>query len=166
MPVVNFSVATDEAYVDKEGKREERTEWHRAVVVGKLALTCHAYLKKGQQVFVEGPLSTREWESNGRSNRRTEIVAATCSFLEHRRQSGLKPRRTRISQWWRNRKRHRGDGFKPFSRGASLENDQSRDSRRTTLIIRSDYQEWYAVVSDSKSWQAEQLVGLAWQQLL
>jgi single-strand DNA-binding protein len=51
------------------------------VVVGKLALTCHAYLKKGQQVFVEGPLRTREWESNGRSNRRTEIVARRVQFL-------------------------------------------------------------------------------------
>jgi single-strand DNA-binding protein len=81
MPVVNFSVATDEAYVDKEGKREEHTEWHRTVVLGKLALTCHAYLKKGQQVFVEGPLRTREWESNGRSNRRTEIVASRVQFL-------------------------------------------------------------------------------------
>jgi len=81
MPIVNFSVATDEAYVDKEGKREEHTEWYRTVVLGKLALTCHAYLKKGQQVFVEGPLRTREWESNGRSNRRTEIVASRVQFL-------------------------------------------------------------------------------------
>jgi single-strand DNA-binding protein len=81
MPVVNFSVATDETYVDKEGKREERTEWHRAVVVGKLALTCHAYLKKGQQVFVDGPLRTREWESNGRSSRRVEIIVRRVQFL-------------------------------------------------------------------------------------
>lgn len=81
MPVVNLSVATDEAYVDKDGKRQERTEWHRVVVVAKLALTCHEYLKRGRQVFVEGRLRTREWESNGATGRRTEIVASRVQFL-------------------------------------------------------------------------------------
>jgi single stranded DNA-binding protein len=76
MPVVNFSVATDEAYLDKDGKRQERAEWHRVVVAGKLALVCREYLKRGRQVFVEGRLRTREWESNGATNRRTEIVAS------------------------------------------------------------------------------------------
>lgn len=84
MPVVKFSVATDEAYVDKEGKRQERTEWHRIVVIGKLALTCHEYLKCGRQVFVEGRLRTREWESNGATMRRTEIVASRVQFLDAR----------------------------------------------------------------------------------
>jgi len=81
MPVVKLSVATDEAYLDREGKRRERTEWHRVVVVGKLALTCHEYLRKGRQVFVEGQLRTREWESNGASVRRTEIFAGRVQFL-------------------------------------------------------------------------------------
>jgi len=69
MPVVNLSVATHEAYVDKDGKRQERTEWHKIVVVGKL------------QIFVEGRLHTREWESNGATARRTEIVAGRVQFL-------------------------------------------------------------------------------------
>ncbi len=81
LPVVNFSVATDEAYVDKEGKRQERVEWHRVVVIGKPALTCHEYLRKGRQVFAEGRLRTREWESNGTNGRRTEIVASRVQFL-------------------------------------------------------------------------------------
>lgn len=81
MPVVNFSVATDEAYVDKDGKRQERAEWHRVVVVGKLAMVCHEYLKRGRQVFVEGRLRTREWENNGTIDRRTEIVASRVQFL-------------------------------------------------------------------------------------
>jgi primosomal replication protein N len=50
MPVVNLSVATDEPYVDKEGKRQERVEWHKVVVIGKLGLSCHQYLSKGRQV--------------------------------------------------------------------------------------------------------------------
>jgi single-strand DNA-binding protein len=83
LPVVNFSVATDEQYVDNDGKRHERTEWHRVVIIGKLALTCNEYLKKGRQVFVEGRLHHREYESkpDGRKQRRTEIVASRVQFL-------------------------------------------------------------------------------------
>jgi single-strand DNA-binding protein len=83
MPVVNLSVATDEAYVDKDGKRGEQVEWHRVVVIGKLGLSCHQYLKKGRQAFVEGRLHNREYEakSDGRKQRRTEIVASRVQFL-------------------------------------------------------------------------------------
>jgi len=81
MPVVNFSVATNEAYVDKEGQRHERTEWHRVVVLGKVALACHQYLKKGRQIFAEGRLRTREWENDGTNGQRTEIIASLVQFL-------------------------------------------------------------------------------------
>jgi single-strand DNA-binding protein len=84
LPIANFMVATNERYVDRDGKRQERTEWHRIVVAGKLALSCGEYLKKGRQVFVEGRLRTREWESvttNGHTDRRTEIVAIRVQFL-------------------------------------------------------------------------------------
>ncbi len=81
LPVVNFSVATDEAYRDKDGKRQEGVQWHRIVVIGKLALACNEYLKKGREVFVEGRLRTREWENNGSNVRRTEIVATRVQFL-------------------------------------------------------------------------------------
>jgi single-strand DNA-binding protein len=53
----------------------------QVVVVGKMALACHEYLKKGRQVFVEGHLRTREWESNGSTGRRTEILASRVQFL-------------------------------------------------------------------------------------
>jgi single-strand DNA-binding protein len=83
LPVVNFSVATDEPYLDKEGKRQERTEWHRVVVIGKLALNGKEYLKKGRQVFVEGRLRNREFETkvDGRKQYRTEIIASRVQFL-------------------------------------------------------------------------------------
>ena len=81
MPVVNLSVATDETDLDKDGKHHERTEWHRIAVVGKMVLTCHEYLEKGRQIFVEGRLRAREWESNGAISRRTEIVASHVQFL-------------------------------------------------------------------------------------
>ena len=88
MPVVNLSVATDEPYVDKDGKRQERVEWHKVVVIGKLGLSCHQYLKKGRQVFVEGRLRTRHWESNGASGRLTEIAAVRVEFLGSRSGGG------------------------------------------------------------------------------
>ncbi len=81
LPVVNFSLATNERYLDKDGKRQEGVQWHQIVVMGKLALTCNEYLKKGRQVFVEGPLRNREWENNGSNVRRTEIVATRVQFL-------------------------------------------------------------------------------------
>jgi single-strand DNA-binding protein len=83
LPLVNFSLATDESYLDKEGKRQERVEWHRVVAIGKLGLTCNQYLKKGRQVFVEGRLRSREYEAkiDGRKQHRTEIVASRVQFL-------------------------------------------------------------------------------------
>ena len=83
LPLVNFSVATDEPYVDKEGKRQDKVEWHKIVAIGKLALTCNEYLKKGRQVFVESRLRTREYEAkvDSRKQYRTEIVASRVQFL-------------------------------------------------------------------------------------
>ena len=81
--VGRFSVATDEPYTDKEGKRQEHTEWHQVVTFGKVAETCGKYLAKGRQVYVEGRLRTREYEAknDGGKRQRTEIVAIRVQFL-------------------------------------------------------------------------------------
>ncbi|MBV8135825.1 MAG: single-stranded DNA-binding protein [Deltaproteobacteria bacterium] len=83
LPVVNFSIATDEGYLDKEGKRQDRVEWYRVVVFGKVALTCNEFLKKGRQIFVEGRIRTLDFENkiDGRKQRRTEIAASRVQFL-------------------------------------------------------------------------------------
>jgi single-strand DNA-binding protein len=83
MPVVNFLVATEEPFFVADGKRLERTEWHRVVAVAKIALICHEQLKRGQQVYVEGRLHTSQFETkpNGRKLRRTEIIASHVQFL-------------------------------------------------------------------------------------
>ena len=60
--VCNFSLATTESWSDKSGQKQERTEWHRIVVWGKLGELCNQYLSKGRQAFVEGTLQTRSWE--------------------------------------------------------------------------------------------------------
>ena len=81
--VGRFSLATDEPYTDKDGKRQEHTEWHQVVTFGKVAETCGKYLAKGRQVYVEGRLRTREYDAknNGGKRQRTEIVAIRVQFL-------------------------------------------------------------------------------------
>jgi single-strand DNA-binding protein len=83
MAVANFSVATSESWNDKNtGQKQERTEWHRIVVWGKLAELCGQYLSKGRQVFLEGKIQTRSWDDKeGNKRYTTEIVASTVQFL-------------------------------------------------------------------------------------
>jgi len=85
IPVVNFTVATNENWVNKEGVREERTEWHRVVAWRRLAEICHEYLRKGTQVYIEGKLQTRTWEDqNGQKRFMTEVVADEMVILGQR----------------------------------------------------------------------------------
>ncbi len=80
--VANLSIATNERWTDKNGERQERTEWHRVVVFGKTAENCQKYLSKGRQVYVEGRLQTDEWEDrDGNKRKTTEIVAQNVTFL-------------------------------------------------------------------------------------
>lgn len=77
-----FSLATSNAWTNREGQRQEHTEWHRIVVWGKLAETCAEYLSKGRKVYVEGRLQTRSWEDDkGQKRYTTEIVANQVLFL-------------------------------------------------------------------------------------
>jgi single-strand DNA-binding protein len=91
--VCNFRMATTESWNDKGGQKQERTEWHRIVVWGKLAELCGEYLKKGRQAYVEGKLQTREFEHQGQKKHTTEIIASQVVFIgarsEVRPQSGL-----------------------------------------------------------------------------
>jgi single-strand DNA-binding protein len=84
--VANFSLATTERFRDRSGAPQERTEWHRIVAFGKLADNCAHYLGKGRQVYVEGRLTTREYEAKDGSGKRyrTEIVARQVRFLGRR----------------------------------------------------------------------------------
>ena len=77
-----FSLATSNAWTNREGQRQEHTEWHRIVVWGKLAETCAEYLSKGQKAYIEGRLQTRSWEDDKNQKRyTTEIVAREVLFL-------------------------------------------------------------------------------------
>jgi single-strand DNA-binding protein len=80
--VANFTLATDEGYKDKQGNRQERTEWHTVVAWAKLADFVQNYLKKGRQVYVEGRIQTRDWtDKDNVKHYKTEIVANTIRFV-------------------------------------------------------------------------------------
>lgn len=75
--IANFSAATSEKWKDKQtGQQQEKTEWHRVSMFGKLAEIAGQYLKKGSKVYLEGKLSTRKWQDkDGHDRWTTEIVA-------------------------------------------------------------------------------------------
>ncbi len=80
--VCNFSLATSSSYKDKSGEKVDQTEWHRIVMFGKVAEIAKEYLKKGSQVFIEGRLQTRKWQTKeGQDRYTTEVVAATMQML-------------------------------------------------------------------------------------
>jgi single-strand DNA-binding protein len=82
LAVANFSIATSEAWTNKEGEKETRTEWHRIVAFGKLGEICGEYLAKGKQVYIEGRIQTRDWEDKeGIKRYTTEIVASQMLML-------------------------------------------------------------------------------------
>ena len=83
--VSNFSIATNESWTDSSGERQERTEWHRIVVWGRLAEICNQYLRKGSKVYIEGKLQTRSWEGqDGVKRYTTEVVARDMQMLDSR----------------------------------------------------------------------------------
>lgn len=87
--VCELRVATNETWNDKAGQRQERTEWHRVVVWGKLAELCSKFLSKGRLVYVEGRLRTRSWDDkDGNKRYTTEIVANDVQFLGGREGGG------------------------------------------------------------------------------
>ena len=81
--ICNLTIATDESYTDREGVRQQVTEWHRVSVFQKQAESCANYLHKGSLVYVEGSLQTRKWQDQqGQDRYTTEIKAQRVQFLD------------------------------------------------------------------------------------
>ena len=77
-----FPVATNETYTNKQtGEKISTTEWHNVVVRNKLAQLCEKYLSKGDRVYIEGRIKTRQWEQDGIKKYTTEIHASEMTFL-------------------------------------------------------------------------------------
>jgi single-strand DNA-binding protein len=80
--VANFSIATTESWKDKQGVKQEKTEWHRISMFGKQAEIAGEYLKKGSSVYIEGRIQTRTWQDKeGNERQTTEIVADRMQML-------------------------------------------------------------------------------------
>jgi single-strand DNA-binding protein len=80
--VATLNLATTEVWNDKQGQRQEKTEWHRIVLWGKQAETLQEYLVKGKQIYVEGRLQTRQWDDkDGNKRYTTEIKADRVTLL-------------------------------------------------------------------------------------
>ena len=88
--VARFSLATDEKFTDRNGEKQERTEWHNVVAWGKLAEICGQYLKKGKLVYIDGSIRTDSWDDkeSGQKKYRTEIVASTMKMLDRKGDEG------------------------------------------------------------------------------
>ena len=78
--VCSFGLATNRVYKDREGARQEATDFHNIVVFGRQAETSAQYLKKGAGAFVEGRIQTRSWDKDGVKQYRTEIIADRVQF--------------------------------------------------------------------------------------
>ena len=85
VPVANISLATSESWTDRNGERQERTEWHRLVLWRKVAEIAGQYLKKGSKIYVEGRLQTRSWDDqSGQKRYTTEIDVRDMQMLDSR----------------------------------------------------------------------------------
>jgi len=80
--VANFSIATTEQWTNKDGQKQERTEWHRIEAWKRLGEICGEYLHKGSQVYIEGRLQTDSWEDrDGNKRYMTKVVALSMQML-------------------------------------------------------------------------------------
>ena len=92
-PVATLSIATSEIWTDKQGQKQEKTEWHRAVIFGKGAEIAQQYMRKGSKVYIEGKLQTRKWtDQQGQDRYTTEITLSGFQsqfiILDSRKQNG------------------------------------------------------------------------------
>jgi len=85
--IVNLSVATSESWKDKQGNKQESTEWHRVSAFGKLAEIIRDYVVKGSKVYIEGKIKTRSYDKDGVKVYVTEIVANELQMLDSRGQA-------------------------------------------------------------------------------
>ncbi|MBI93625.1 MAG: single-stranded DNA-binding protein [Gemmatimonadaceae bacterium] len=87
--VANVNLATNESWTDRNGEKQDRTEWHRLVFWSKLAEIVGQYLKKGSKVYIEGRLQTRSWDDqSGQKRYTTEVVVNDMQMLDGRGEGG------------------------------------------------------------------------------
>ena len=92
-PVANFTLATSRRWRDKNGQKQEQTEWHTVVCWGKQAEIAGQYLTKGKQIYVEGRLQTRSWDdrNTGEKRYKTEVICENFQMLSQRGGGEVEP---------------------------------------------------------------------------
>ena len=85
--VANFSFATSDSYIDAQGNKQEKTEWHRLTAWGKTAEIVQKYIHKGDCLYVEGQIQYREYEKNGEKRYATDIVIHELNMLSERKEN-------------------------------------------------------------------------------
>jgi len=94
-----FPIATNESYTNRQtGERVTTTEWHNIVVRNRLAETCEKYLSKGDKVYCEGRIKTRQWEQDGQKRYTTEIHVNNMTFLSTKNETGTPASSGAVSQ--------------------------------------------------------------------
>jgi single-strand DNA-binding protein len=84
--IANFGLATSHKWKDKEGKRQEETEFHNITIFRGLAKVCGEYLKKGSKVYIEGRIKTEKWEKDGQQHSRVVIIGENMHMLDGKKQ--------------------------------------------------------------------------------
>ncbi len=118
MNVVNFSIATNRVFKDRDGKKQEQTDFHNIVVFGRQADTVAQYMKKGSSVLIEGRLQTRSWEKEGQKQYRTEVIADRVQFGPRAGGGGGGGRTADSGQGGGG---HKGNDAEPESTGGGIE---------------------------------------------
>jgi single-strand DNA-binding protein len=90
--VVSLTLATNEKWTDKQGAKQEKTEWHRVAMFNKLAELANQYVKKGSKIYIEGKITTSTYEKNGEKRYSTEIIANSMQFLDSKPKDGVTQR--------------------------------------------------------------------------
>ena len=96
--IASFSIATSESRKDKDGNKQEKTEWHNIVIFGKLAEIVEKYVKKGSKVYLEGKISYETYEKEGEKKYTTKIIADTMTMLSSANGSESKESSTQSTQ--------------------------------------------------------------------
>ncbi|MGB5599091.1 MAG: single-stranded DNA-binding protein [Thiothrix litoralis] len=130
--MANISVATNESWKDKNtGEKKEATEWHRVVFFRQLADIVGKYVRKGQQIYIEGSLKTRSWEKDGQKHYSTEIVASDMQMLGGRPGGGMESGHYEDSPAPRGNQGNTGGGYSggsaPASSGGSNNSNNFED---------------------------------------
>lgn len=92
--IVNLSLATSESWKDKDGKQEQRTEWHKVKCFKKLAEIAESYVRKGSKLYVEGSLRTSKWAKDGVDHYTTEVIVANLQMLDSKPTEGREAKTT------------------------------------------------------------------------